>query len=85
MVVGFLEAMSIIFLLFLGGWQIYLNNLTGADFISYITAVALLIDPISITTNNYNEFKQGEASVERVFELLNIPPLVTEKKRCDRT
>lgn len=79
-VVGFLEAMSIIFLLFLGGWQIYLNNLTGADFISYITAVALLIDPISITTNNYNEFKQGEASVERVFELLNIPPLVTEKK-----
>lgn len=79
-VVGFLEAMSIIFLLFLGAWQIYLKNLTGADFISYITAVALLIDPISITTNNYNEFKQGEASVERVFELLNISPLVTEKE-----
>lgn len=79
-VVGFLEAMSIIFLLFLGGWQIHLKNLTGADFISYITAVALLIDPISITTNNYNEFKQGEASVERVFDLLNISPLVIEKK-----
>ncbi len=78
-VVGFLEAMSIIFLFFLGGWQISLNNMTGADFISYLTAVALLIDPIAITTSNYNEFKQGEASVERVFELLQIKPLIVEK------
>lgn len=78
-VVGFLEAMSIIFLFFLGAWQISLNNMTGTDFVSYIAAVALLIDPITVTTNNYNEFKQGQASVERVYELLEIQPLITEK------
>lgn len=78
-VVGFLEAMSVIFLFFLGGWQISQNNLTSADFVSYVAAVALLIDPISVTTNNYNEFKQGEASVERVFHLLDMQPQVTEK------
>lgn len=78
-VVGFLEAMSIIFLFFLGGWQISQNNLTSADFVSYVAAVALLIDPISVTTNNYNEFKQGEASVERVFELLSVPPKIIQK------
>jgi ATP-binding cassette subfamily B protein len=78
-VVGFLEAMSVIFLFFLGGWQISQNNLTSAEFVSYIAAVALLIDPISVTTNNYNEFKQGEASVERVFELLDVQPMVIEK------
>ncbi len=78
-VVGFLEAMSIVFLFFLGGWQISQDNLTGAEFISYIAAVALLIDPISLTTSNFNEFKQGEASVERIFELLEIEPEIRDK------
>ncbi|BAU67326.1 ABC transporter family protein [Stanieria sp. NIES-3757] len=79
-VVGFLEAMSVVFLFFLGGWQIAQGNLTGSEFVSYVAAVALLIDPISITTSNYNEFKQGEASVDRVFELLKIQPDVLEKE-----
>ena len=79
-VIFFLELMSFIFLFFLGGWQISLGNMTGTDFVSYLTAVALLIDPIAFTTNNYNEFKQGEASVERIVELLEIQPLITEKK-----
>lgn len=81
-VVGFLEAMSVIFLFFLGGWQISQGNLTGTAFVSYVAAVALLIDPISITTGNYNEFKQGEASVERIFELMNLQPLVIDKKEA---
>jgi ATP-binding cassette subfamily B protein len=79
-VVGFLEAMSVIFLFFLGGWQIFQANLTGSEFVSYVAAVALLIDPIAITTSNYNEFKQGEASVDRIFELLALKPSVVDKK-----
>ena len=79
-VVGFLEAMSVIFLFFLGAWQISENNLTGSEFVAYVAAVALLIDPIAITTSNYNEFKQGEASVDRIFELLEIPLVITEEK-----
>jgi ATP-binding cassette, subfamily B, bacterial len=78
-VVGFLEAMSVIFLFFLGGWQISKANLTGGEFVSYVAAVALLIDPIAITTSNYNEFKQGEASVDRIFELLALKPNIVEK------
>jgi ATP-binding cassette subfamily B protein len=78
-VVGFLEAMSVILLFFLGGWQISQGNLTGTQFISYIAGVALLIDPIAITTANYGDFKQGEASSDRIFELLEIKPTVVEK------
>jgi ATP-binding cassette, subfamily B, bacterial len=78
-IVGFLEAMSVILLFFLGGWQISQGNLTGKDFISYVAGVALLIDPIAITTANYSEFKQGEASNDRIFELLAIKPAVVEK------
>ena len=78
-VVGFLEAMSVILLFFIGGWQINQGNLTGTEFISYIAGVALLIDPIAITTANYGDFKQGEASSDRIFELLAIESTVIEK------
>ncbi|OLP17012.1 LuxR family transcriptional regulator [Leptolyngbya sp. 'hensonii'] len=76
---GFLYAMSVVFLFCLGGWQISQNNLTGTEFISYIAAVAMLIDPINTVTSNYNEFKQGEASMDRVFEILAIKPTIVEK------
>ncbi|MGI2909246.1 ABC transporter ATP-binding protein [Tolypothrix sp. VBCCA 56010] len=78
-IIGFLEAVSILILLFVGGWQIATGNLTVDKFVAFLTAGALLIDPIGHVTSNYNEFKQGEASVDRVFELLAIQPTVEEK------
>lgn len=77
-VVGFLQAASLLLLLLLGGWQISTKNLTGGEFVSYLTAVAMLIDPIALATSNYNEFKQGEASLDRIFELLDLQPTVTD-------
>ncbi len=78
-VVGFLQALGVIFLFFLAGWQISQKNLTGIDFVSYVAAVAMLIDPIAHITSNYNQFKQGQASMDRIFELLAILPTITEK------
>ncbi len=78
-VVGLLEAMGIVLLFILGGWQISRGNLTGGQFISFTAAVALILNPINIATNNYNEFKQGEASVDRVFELMDLRPTVVER------
>lgn len=77
-VVGFLYALSILILLLLGGWQISQGRLTGEEFGSFVAAVLLLIDPIALTTDNYNEFKQGQASVDRIFELMEIQPAVVE-------
>ena len=81
-VVGFLTVMTVLFIFFLGGWQISQKNLTGKDFVSYITGVALLIDPITHTTSNYNNFKEGQASVDKVFELLAIEPEVIESDKA---
>jgi ATP-binding cassette, subfamily B, bacterial len=78
-IVGFLEALSALSILMVGAWQISQRNLTVGEFISYLAAAALLIDPIGHVTHNYNEFKQGEASVDRVFELMAIQPAVVEK------
>lgn len=78
-VVGFLYAMSVLLLFFLGGWQISIGNLTGAQFATFVAAALLLIDPIAHITSNYNDFRQGEASVDRIFELMAIQPTVVEK------
>jgi ATP-binding cassette subfamily B protein len=77
-VVGFLEAVSIMLLFFLGGWQISRGNLTPQEFISFLAAIALLIHPIDLVTQHYNDFKQTEASVERIFELMETQPTLVE-------
>ncbi len=81
-VVGFLEAMSIVLLFLLGGWQISRGDLTGGQFVSFTAAVALIIDPINLITNNYNEFKQGEASVDRLFELMHLQPTIVDQPQA---
>ncbi|BAY11396.1 ABC transporter ATP-binding protein [Calothrix sp. NIES-2098] len=77
-VIGFLEAVSIMLLFLLGGWQISQNQLTPQGFISFLAAVAILIQPIDLLISNYNEYKQTEASVERVFELMAKQPSLSE-------
>ncbi|GAB4385279.1 MAG: ABC transporter ATP-binding protein [Elainellaceae cyanobacterium] len=83
-VVGFMYALSVLLLLLLGGWQISQNNLTGEEFGSYVVAVAMLVDPIAHITDNYNEFKQGQASVDRIFELMALRPAVVEQRDAKR-
>lgn len=41
--------------------------------------MALLLHPIDLVTQHYNEFKQAEASVERIFELMAIAPSMQDK------
>ncbi|HEY9887584.1 MAG TPA: ABC transporter ATP-binding protein, partial [Candidatus Obscuribacterales bacterium] len=77
-IVGFLEAIGIMFLFFLGGWQISQGNLSPQAFVSFLAAIALLLHPIDLVTQHYNEFKQTEASVERVFELMEAIPTLIE-------
>jgi ATP-binding cassette, subfamily B, bacterial len=78
-IISLILASSILFVFVLAGWQISQGNLTSSKFVSYAIAIALLIDPISITTGNFNDIKQSESSVDRVFELLKIPVTITEK------
>ncbi|WP_299485804.1 ABC transporter ATP-binding protein [Acaryochloris sp. IP29b_bin.137] len=73
-IVGIIEAIAVSLLFLLGGWQISLGQLTPSQFISFVAAAVLLIDPINLITENYNKFKQGQASIDRVQALLDLPP-----------
>ncbi|MDX2270546.1 MAG: ABC transporter ATP-binding protein [Cyanobacteriota bacterium] len=77
-VIGFLYAMSVLLVFWLGGWQISQGNLTGNQFLGFVAGIALLIDPIVHITHNYSELKQGEASVDRIFELLDAKSQVQD-------
>ncbi|MGB3308490.1 MAG: ABC transporter ATP-binding protein [Nodosilinea sp.] len=77
-VVGFTYAVVVMLILLVGTWQISEGNLTGASFGSYVVAALMLIDPVNHVIINYGEFKQGEASVDRVVELLVLEPAVRE-------
>ena len=77
-VVGFLYALVVMLILLMGTWQISQGNLTAASFGSYVAAALMLIDPVNHFIHNYGEFKQGEASVDRIVELLDIQPAVRE-------
>ncbi len=77
-VVGFLYAGMIVVLLLVGTWQISIGNLASEGFGTYVINALLLLDPVNHVIQNFNEFKQGEASVDRALELLQLKPLVQD-------
>lgn len=75
-VVGFLYALCVIVVFWLGGWQISAGNLTASELVGFCAGVALLIDPIVQLTDNLNHIRQTQASLDRIFELLDETPKV---------
>nr|XP_043609373.1 ABC transporter B family member 29, chloroplastic [Erigeron canadensis] len=49
--------------------------------ISFITSLALLIEPIQDVGKAYNELKQGEPAIERLFQLSTYKPKVIEEMK----
>jgi ATP-binding cassette, subfamily B, bacterial len=81
-VLSVIQVSGILLVLVLAGWQVNTGNLSMPGLVSYFTSIAMLIDPISRVTSNYSELKQCEASVDRIFELLAVPPTILEKPQA---
>jgi len=72
-IVGLIEIIGILGILTIGTYRIQTGGMSNAEFGSYFTALIMLIDPISHVTSNYNELKQGQASLRRLNEITNNP------------
>ncbi|KAG2572003.1 ABC transporter B family member 29, chloroplastic-like [Panicum virgatum] len=48
-------------------------------FLSFLTALALVVEPIQDLGKAYNEYKQGEPALERIFDLMRFNPEVNDK------
>ncbi len=72
-IVGLIEVIGILSILAIGTYRIQIGGMSNEEFGSYFTALIMLIDPISHITTNYNELKQGQASIRRLNEITNNP------------
>ncbi len=82
-IVGFIEAFGILAILGLGAARINLGLLTSEEFSSFFAAILMLIDPISHVSTNFNDYKQAEASINRLKNI-NKEPVEDDKKNLRR-
>tara|TARA_Y100001968_G_scaffold333384_1_gene395900 strand:- start:1509 stop:3155 length:1647 start_codon:yes stop_codon:yes gene_type:complete len=81
-VVGFIEASGILTVFAIGAARIQSGAIDPQGFSSYIASLLMLIDPISHLTSNYNEFKQGQASLKRLSAIEDEPSESTDLKNA---
>jgi subfamily B ATP-binding cassette protein MsbA len=73
-----LAAFGIMAALWYGGHQVIAGAMTPGDFFSFTAALALLYGPVRHLSRIVNSVQQATASVERVFEILDTPPAITD-------
>ena len=81
-IVGLIEVIGILSILTLGTYRIQTEGISNQEFGSFFTALIMLIDPISHITVNYNELKQGQASLRRLNEITTNSLDVSDKESC---
>ncbi|KAG0459585.1 hypothetical protein HPP92_022713 [Vanilla planifolia] len=77
----FLQVIYVGGLIVLCACSLYISNnsVDGARFFSFTMSLALLIDPIQGIGKAFNELKEGEPALDRLFELAQCDCKVTDK------
>jgi ATP-binding cassette, subfamily B, bacterial MsbA len=74
-----LAAFGIMGALWYGGQQVIAGTMTPGDFFSFTAAVALLYGPVRQLSRIVNTVQQSTSSVERVFEIIDLPPAIADR------
>ncbi|MBI2206694.1 MAG: ATP-binding cassette domain-containing protein [Candidatus Rokubacteria bacterium] len=79
-----LGALGIMGALWYGGHQVISGAMTPGTFFSFTAAVALLYGPVRRLSRIANTVQQTTASLERVFEILDMPPAIDDRPGAHR-
>jgi subfamily B ATP-binding cassette protein MsbA len=74
-----LGALGMMAALWYGGYRVISGAMTPGTFFSFTAAALMLYGPVRRLTRIVNTVQQSTASVERVFEILDRPPLITDR------
>jgi len=74
-----LAAFGIMGALLYGGHQVIAGAMTPGDFFSFTAALALIYGPVRQLSRIMNTIQQSASSVERVFEILDLPPAIADR------
>lgn len=62
-----------------GGMLVMRGAMSPSEFFSFITAMALLYGPVKKLTNTYNAVQRSLGAAERVFEILDMQPEISDR------
>jgi len=67
--------------IYVGGKEVYDNNMTVGEFTAFLTAVGLVFQPIRRIGSIYSNIQDAVAASERVFEILDIQAKIIDGKK----
>lgn len=77
-VMTFLAFASLVIVLWYGGSEVLSGRLTAGDLVATLIYMTVITGPIGQLTFLYSEFQRALGSAERVFEVLDTQPTVTD-------
>lgn len=72
----FIVSLGIALVIWTGSYLIVHKEITAGNFVSFITALIMLYNPIKSIGNNYNSVQMAFLAMERVFSLLERVPRI---------
>ena len=72
-------AIGIMAALWYGGYRVINGAMTPGTFFSFTAAVIMIYGPIRHLSRALNTVQQSTASVERVFQILHLPPAIADR------
>ena len=78
----FIVSLGIAGAIWLGSYLIITNQLTPGGFVSFITALLMLYQPIKSIGTNYTNIQLSFMAMERVFEVLDSVPAIKNKENA---
>ncbi len=76
----FIGAFGIAAIIYYGGKEVIEGSLTVGAFFSFLTALFMLLTPISKLSRANNKIQQAMAAAARIFDLMDTPKEITDSK-----
>ena len=74
-----LGTLALVFILIIGGWQVFDGSIQPSVFIFFVIIFARIIPPILSIVKAYNTLLKSSASAERFLEVLDADEVILEK------
>ena len=78
-IMHFVVSLGIAAVIWLGSYLIVTHQITAGNFVSFITALIMLYNPIKSIGNNFNAVQLSLLAMENVFRLMNGTPAIVNK------
>ncbi len=79
--IAFLSNLTFVMVLYIGGRQTILTEITPGDFVAFNTYIGLLIWPMTAIGSVANLIQRGKASLDRINTILQTQPEITDTRK----